>query len=52
MKILTYTSLFPNSAKPNLGIFIHQCVAHLAARPGNEVQVIAPIPYAPAPSCR
>jgi glycosyltransferase involved in cell wall biosynthesis len=47
VKILTYTSLFPNAAKPNLGIFIYQRVAHLAARPGNTVQVIAPVPYAP-----
>jgi glycosyltransferase involved in cell wall biosynthesis len=47
VKILTYTSLFPNAAKPNLGIFIYQRAAHLAARPGNAVQVIAPVPYAP-----
>lgn len=47
VKILTYTSLFPNAANPNLGIFIYQRLAHLAARPGNAVQVIAPVPYAP-----
>ncbi len=48
MKILTYTSLFPNATRPNLGIFVYQRVAHLAARTGNTVQVIAPVPYAPA----
>jgi teichuronic acid biosynthesis glycosyltransferase TuaC len=45
--ILTYTSLFPNSQQPNHGIFIYERVARLAQRPGNTVQVIAPIPYYP-----
>jgi len=45
--ILTYTSLFPNSQEPNLGIFVYQRIAHLARRPGNAVTVIAPIPYYP-----
>lgn len=47
MRILTYTSLFPNSEQPNLGIFVYQRVAHLARRPGNEVAVVAPVPYFP-----
>lgn len=47
MRILTYTSLFPNSQQPNHGIFVYQRVAHLARRPGNEVAVIAPVPYFP-----
>ena len=47
MRILTYTSLFPNSEQPNHGIFVYQRVAHLARRRGNEVAVIAPVPYFP-----
>ena len=47
MHILTYTSLFPNSQEPNLGIFVYQRVAQLARREGNTVTVIAPIPYYP-----
>src|SRR5208282_6700680 len=47
MKILTFTSLFPNRTKPDFGAFIYQRVAHLAARPGNLLRVLAPIPYFP-----
>lgn len=47
MRILTFTSLFPNSSDPNLGIFVYQRSAHLAKRPGNEVEVVAPTPYFP-----
>jgi teichuronic acid biosynthesis glycosyltransferase TuaC len=46
LRILTYTSLFPNEAQPVLGVFIYQRMAHVAAR-GNEVVVVAPIPYIP-----
>jgi teichuronic acid biosynthesis glycosyltransferase TuaC len=48
MKILTFTSLFPNRAKPDFGAFIYQRTAHLAARQGNLLQVLAPIPYFPS----
>jgi teichuronic acid biosynthesis glycosyltransferase TuaC len=47
VRVLTFTSLFPNRVQPLLGIFIYQRVAHFAARPGNTVQVIAPVPYFP-----
>ena len=48
MRVLTFTSLFPNAVDPLLGIFIYQRAAHLARRPGNEVLVVAPIPYFPS----
>ncbi len=48
MKVLTYTSLFPNAAQPILGVFIYQRMAHFAARSGNSVHVIAPAPYLPS----
>jgi len=48
MKILTVTSLFPNRAKPDFGTFIYQRTAHLAARRGNALQVLAPVPYFPS----
>jgi teichuronic acid biosynthesis glycosyltransferase TuaC len=47
MRILTLSSLFPNRAKPVLGVFIFQRMSHLARRAGNHVQVIAPVPYFP-----
>lgn len=47
MRILTFTSLFPNATAPAFGIFIYQRVSHFAARPGASVAVIAPVPYFP-----
>jgi glycosyltransferase involved in cell wall biosynthesis len=46
MRILVFTSLFPNRAQPLLGVFVYQRVRHLARR-GHAVQVVAPLPYAP-----
>jgi hypothetical protein len=48
VKSLTCTSLFPNAAQPDLGVLIFQRMSHFAARPGNEVCVIAPFPWLPA----
>jgi len=47
MKILTFTSLFPNTTQPELGVFICQRAEHLARLPGTVVRVIAPVPYFP-----
>jgi teichuronic acid biosynthesis glycosyltransferase TuaC len=47
MRILTFTSLFPNARAPAFGIFIYQRVSHFASRPGASVHVIAPVPYFP-----
>jgi teichuronic acid biosynthesis glycosyltransferase TuaC len=48
MRVLTFTSLFPNSARPQFGVFVYQRMAHLAKRAGNSVQVVAPVPYFPS----
>jgi teichuronic acid biosynthesis glycosyltransferase TuaC len=48
LRVLTFTALYPNKVNPLQGIFIHQRVKHFALRPGNSVEVIAPIPYFPA----
>jgi len=48
LRVLTFTALYPNKVNPLQGIFIHQRVKHLALRPGNSVEVIAPVPYFPA----
>ncbi len=47
MKILTFTSLFPNSLEPNYAGFVLQRISHLAQRRGNHVEVVAPLPYVP-----
>lgn len=47
MRVLTFTSLFPNAVQPAHGIFIYQRMSHFARRPGNEVVAVAPVPYFP-----
>jgi teichuronic acid biosynthesis glycosyltransferase TuaC len=47
MRILTYTSLFPNAQQKDLGVFIYQRMAHVARRPGIRVEVVAPVSYFP-----
>lgn len=47
MRVLTFTSLFPNASQPLLGIFVAKRMAAFARRPGNVVEVIAPVPYFP-----
>ncbi len=47
MRILTFSSLFPNSLAPNFAIFLQQRMSHVARRDGIQVEVVAPIPYAP-----
>ncbi|HZU44585.1 MAG TPA: glycosyltransferase family 4 protein [Terriglobales bacterium] len=47
MRVLTYTSLFPNNLQPAHGVFIYQRMSHFARR-GNEVTVVAPVPYFPS----
>ncbi|WP_312488424.1 glycosyltransferase [Sphingomonas sp.] len=46
MKILVLSSLFPNAMQPRHGIFIEHRIAHLA-RPGDEIHVVAPVPWFP-----
>ena len=48
MRVLTYTSLFPNQLQPAHGVFIYQRMSHFARRDGNEVVVVAPVPYFPS----
>jgi len=47
MKVLVYTSLFPNHLQPNFGIFIKQRMFHFAKLKGCEIKVVAPVPYCP-----
>src|SRR5262245_3133849 len=47
MKVLVFTSLFPNNIQPNLGVFVKERMAAVARIEGCEVRVIAPVPYQP-----
>ena len=47
MKILVFTSLYPNSQFPNHGIFIRERMAKFVRQSGHEIKVVAPVPYFP-----
>ena len=47
MRILTFSSLFPNATDKTFGVFIYQRMAHVHRR-GNQVCVVAPVPYFPS----
>lgn len=49
LRILVLTSRFPDSLRPNLGNFVERQTLELAARPGVEVEVVAPIGQPPFP---
>jgi teichuronic acid biosynthesis glycosyltransferase TuaC len=43
LRVLTLSTLYPNPAQPTLGLFVERQTRGLAARPGVEVRVAAPI---------
>lgn len=47
MKILTFTTLFPNAEEPQHGIFVKTRLLHYLQHHDAEVRVIAPVPYSP-----
>jgi len=48
MRVLTVTSLWPNEAQPNHGIFVENRMARVHATGQAEVTVIAPVPWFPS----
>lgn len=47
MKILTFSTLFPNAAKPHHGIFTETTLRHQLATGEVEAKVVAPVPWFP-----
>lgn len=47
MNILTFASLYPNSAQPIHGIFVENRIRHLAASGEVDIRVMAPVPWFP-----
>ena len=48
LRILTYTTLFPNAAQPVNGVFVENRLRHLLASGGVEARVMAPVPWFPS----
>jgi teichuronic acid biosynthesis glycosyltransferase TuaC len=48
MKLLTFSSLFPNTVKPSHGIFVETRLRYLLASGKVESKVVAPVPWFPS----
>ncbi|MFG6461613.1 glycosyltransferase family 4 protein [Roseateles sp. DXS20W] len=46
-KLLTFSSLYPSSARPQHGLFVAARLRELRARHGFDAQVLAPVPWFP-----
>ena len=47
MKVLVFTSLYPNNVWPRHGVFIKERMTHFAKNGESQIRVIAPVPYFP-----
>jgi teichuronic acid biosynthesis glycosyltransferase TuaC len=47
MKLLTFSTLYPNAESPNHGIFVENRLRHLVASGEVESRVVAPVPWFP-----
>jgi glycosyltransferase involved in cell wall biosynthesis len=47
IRLLTFTTLYPNAMQPHHGIFVEQRLRHLLAGGGVESRVLAPVPWFP-----
>jgi len=45
MKVLVFTTVYPNEKQPNLGVFVRERMSRVAKR--CEIKVVAPVPYFP-----
>jgi teichuronic acid biosynthesis glycosyltransferase TuaC len=52
IRLLTFTTLFPNAVQPNHGIFVQNRLRHLVASGEAVSTVVAPVPYFPFTSRR
>jgi teichuronic acid biosynthesis glycosyltransferase TuaC len=52
LRLLTFSTLFPNAGQPNHGIFVENRLRHLVATGEVFSVVLAPVPYFPSASPR
>ncbi|MTJ83690.1 MAG: glycosyltransferase family 4 protein [Telmatospirillum sp.] len=48
IRILTFSSLYPNAAQPVNGVFVENRLRHLVASGAVEARVVAPVPWFPS----
>ncbi|NIJ36177.1 glycosyltransferase involved in cell wall biosynthesis [Sphingopyxis panaciterrae] len=49
LRILSIATLFPDAARPNFGLFVEKSLRALAAQPGIELTIAAPVGLPPFP---
>jgi glycosyltransferase involved in cell wall biosynthesis len=47
LRILTFSTLYPNPGQPSHGVFVENRIRHLAASGAVEIEVVAPVPVFP-----
>src|SRR5215471_10902488 len=52
IRLLTFSTLFPNAGQPNHGVFVENRLRHLIATGQAESTVLAPVPFFPCRSER
>lgn len=52
VKILTFSSLYPDSTRPGHGIFVENRLQHLIADGDVQARVVAPVPWFPSTRAR
>lgn len=52
LRLLTFSSLFPNAAQPVHGVFVENRLRHLIAGGAATAQVVAPVPWFPSANPR
>jgi glycosyltransferase involved in cell wall biosynthesis len=48
IRLLTFSTLFPNNARPNHGVFVENRLRHLVASGAVSSDVVAPVPWFPS----
>ncbi|MDP3782803.1 MAG: glycosyltransferase [Sphingopyxis sp.] len=49
LRVLSIATLFPDAARPNFGLFVEKSLRALAAQPGIDLTVVAPVGLPPFP---
>lgn len=49
LRILSIATLFPDDARPNFGLFVEKSLRALAAQPGIDLTIVAPVGLPPFP---
>ncbi len=52
IRLLTFSTLFPNAARPNHGVFVENRLRHLVAGGAAASTVVAPVPWFPSAAPR